>query len=91
MKSKNGQRIPGKVAKIHEQRGKVGQAWREIEGHACPYCLCSRYTLVFRVAANGYAQALAAKCAQCHRQREIQLDALEQDMEKLKRSPDSRA
>ena len=91
MDSQNGQRIPGNIGKIQERTGKVGQAWREIEGHACPYCGCLRYTLVFRVAANGYAQALAARCTQCYRQREIQLDAIEEDMKKLNGSPGPQA
>ncbi len=77
-------RLQGKTERIHEQAGKIGRAWKELDGHPCPFCRCSRYTLIFRFEARGQAGMLSAKCSQCARQREIHEHEVEQDLQQRK-------
>ncbi len=77
-------RLQGKTERIHEQAGKIGRTWRELDGHPCPYCGCSRYTLMFRFEARGQSGILSAKCSQCDRQREIQHQEVELDIRQRK-------
>ncbi|MBI5854317.1 MAG: hypothetical protein HZB35_03630 [Nitrospirae bacterium] len=75
-------RLAGKVERIPGQTGRIARTWRELDGHPCPYCTCSRYTLVFRFEARGQNGMLSAKCSQCERQREIHEHEVEQDIQK---------
>lgn len=73
-------RLQGKAERIHEQAGRIGRTWRELDGHPCPFCGCPRYTLMFRFEARGQTGILSAKCIRCERQREIHEHEVEQDM-----------
>lgn len=77
-------RLQGKTERLNEQPGRIGKTWRELDGHPCPYCGCSRYTLLFRFEARGQAGLLSAKCSQCNRQRDIHEQDLEQDLRRKK-------
>lgn len=77
-------RLQGKTERIHEQAGRIGRTWRELDGHPCAYCGCPRYTLMFRFEARGQAGMLSAKCSHCERQREIHEHEVEQDIRHMK-------